>query len=86
MPASLPSKLAVIRTGALGDVLAARGVIRFLKDVFPEASLLLAAPGERGRLFLRPGWADRVLDWDRADFSWLFAAGGEPPPALAGAF
>lgn len=80
------SKIAVIRPGALGDVLAARGVLRFLKDVFPGAELILAAPGERGRLFLRPGWADSVLDWDKADFAWLFSDGAEPPPALVSAF
>ncbi|MDR1520781.1 MAG: hypothetical protein LBU23_11685 [Planctomycetota bacterium] len=70
----------LIRPGALGDVLAVRGVIRLLKDTFPKASLALAAPGERGRFLCRPGWADQAHDWESGAFSWLFSPGGTPPP------
>ncbi len=73
-------KVLVLRPGALGDVLAARGVIRFVKDAFPGAEVNLIAPGERGAFLCRPGWADRWFDWERAAFAWLFSAGDNPPP------
>lgn len=80
-------KVVILRPGALGDVLAVRGVVAFLRRVFPAVEIVLAAPGERGAFFRRPGWADRTLDWDRAAFSWLFAdASSDPPPALSAAF
>ncbi len=81
------SKVVILRPGALGDVLAVRSVIRFVKDSFPGAEICLAAPGERGALFNRPGWADRCFDWDRAAFSWLFSeSAAPPPPALRAVF
>lgn len=79
--------IVLLRPGALGDVLAARGVIRFFRETFPRARLTLVAPGERGRFFRRDGWADAVFDWDRAPFSWLFSDGrGEPSPELRAVF
>lgn len=75
------NNIVFIRPGALGDVLVARGAIRFLRDAFPEARLTLLAPGERGRLFLREGWAHRVFDWDGAAFGWLFSRGESAPDA-----
>lgn len=80
-------KMVILRPGALGDVLSVRGVIRFVKDCFPEAEVCLAAPGERGAFFRRDGWADRTFDWERAAFSWLFLdSGQDPPPALRAVF
>lgn len=80
-------KVAILRPGALGDVLAVRGVIRFVKDAFPEAEVCLAAPGGRGALLRRDGWADRHYDWERAAFSWLFGDGEAPsPPVLRAIF
>lgn len=80
-------KVVIIRPGALGDVLAVRGTIRLIRELFPAAEISLTAPGERGRLFQRPGWADYVHDWERAAFSWLFSHGREPaPPALHAVF
>ena len=81
------NKIVLLRPGALGDVLAVRGVIRFLKDAFPGIEICLVAPGERGMFFQRDGWADRIFDWDRTAFSWLFSDGGQaPPPALQAVF
>ncbi|MDR1533475.1 MAG: glycosyltransferase family 9 protein [Planctomycetota bacterium] len=68
-----PRKIVVVRSGALGDVLAIRGVIRLAREHYPGTELILLAPGERGRLFLRPGWADAVHDPERGVFSWLFS-------------
>ncbi|MDR2390700.1 MAG: glycosyltransferase family 9 protein [Planctomycetota bacterium] len=80
-------KIVILRPGALGDVLAVRGVVRFLRNVFPRLEIILAAPGEKGGLFRRPDWADAVQDWSRAAFSWLFSSeGGSPPPDLRIAF
>ena len=73
-------KVVILRPGALGDVLAVRGVIRFIKDAFPGVEVSLIAPGERGTFLCREGWADRVVDWERAAFSWLFSDGEQPPP------
>ena len=79
--------MVIIRHGALGDVLAVRPVLRFFKDSFPEAEITLIAPGEKGRFFRRDGWADRVYDWDRKEFSWLFSEGhGGAPVSLRAAF
>ncbi len=75
------AKAVILRPGALGDVLVARGVVAMLRQTFPDVYINLAAPGERGRFVCRPGWADQWLDWDRAAFSWLFAEGDTPPPA-----
>lgn len=81
------NKVVVIRPGALGDVLAVRSVLRFFRDMFPAVELTLAAPGERGRFFERVGLADRVFDWDRGAFAWLFAdEESEPPVSLRAAF
>ena len=80
-------KIVILRSGALGDVLVVRGVVRFLKDAFPRAEIVLVAPGEKGRLFRRPGWADAVHDWDRAVFSRLFSSESESHlPALQTVF
>ncbi len=80
-------KVVVIRPGALGDVLAVRSVIRFLKDAFPGVNVTLLAPGERGRFLARDGWADRAFDYDRSAFAWLYSDGHDEPPApLAAAF
>ncbi len=65
-------KIVVIRPGALGDVLVARGLLSFLKNAFPGVQLVLVAPGERGRLLVREGWADLAYDWEDRVFSWLF--------------
>lgn len=75
------AKIVILRSGALGDVLAVRSVIRFFKDAFPRAEICLVAPGERGRFFERDGWADHAYDSDRAAFSWLHTDGASPPPA-----
>lgn len=74
-------KVIILRPGALGDVLAARGVIKFFRTSFPDAEISLAAPGERGAFLRHDGWADRTYDWERAAFSWLFTDGGQPSPA-----
>lgn len=74
--------IVVIRPGALGDVLVARGVIHFLRDSFPRARLTLLAPGERGRLFMREEWAHRVYDWDAAEFAWFFTESASAPGSL----
>jgi hypothetical protein len=74
-------KVVILRPGALGDVLAVRGVIRFVKDALPRAEIGLVAAGERGALLCREGWADRHYDWERAAFSWLFGDGTSPVPA-----
>lgn len=79
-------KILLLRPGALGDVLALHGPIRFLKQAFPGASVGLAAPGARGAFLRRPGLADTVIDWENRDCSWLFSSSGEPPPALADFF
>lgn len=76
------AKVVILRSGALGDVLAIRSVIRFVKDAFPDAAVCLAAPGERGRFFAREGWADQVHDSDRAAFSWLHSGGESDPPIV----
>lgn len=75
------NKVVILRPGALGDVLAVRGVIRFLKDAFPDVSVCLVAPGERGTFLCREHWADRAFDWDRSAFTWLFSSGEQPPAA-----
>lgn len=81
------AKVVIIRPGALGDVLAVRGVVRFFADAFPGCAVCLVAPGERGRFFCREGWADRAFDWERAAFSWMFTHGADdPPPALRAVF
>lgn len=72
-------KVVVVRPGALGDVVVARGLLAFLKSAFPKARLVLVAPGERGRWLARPGWADVAYDLERRDFSWLFGHGSEGP-------
>ncbi len=71
--------IVVIRPGALGDVLVARGLLRFLHLAFPEARLTLLAPGERGRLFAQFAWVDTVLDWESAECGWLFSHGEQAP-------
>ncbi len=68
--------IVVLRPGALGDVLVARGVLRFLRLAFPRAAITLLAPGERGVLFKQAGWIDRLFDWDRAEYAGLFAENG----------
>jgi hypothetical protein len=60
----------------LGDVLVARGVLRFLRISFPQSAITLLAPGERGSLFKQAGWVDRLFDWDRAEYAGLFAEDG----------
>ncbi len=80
-------KILVLRPGALGDVLAVRGTLRFLRSAFPDAELCLIAPGERGALFQRAGWVDHWYDWDRSAFSWLFSEeGADVPPVLSAVF
>lgn len=75
------------RPGALGDVLAVRGAIRLAKTIFSDAEICILAPGERGELFRRARWADRVYDSERAVFSWLFSDGeASPSPALSAIF
>ena len=81
MPASRVKKIVVLRQGALGDVLVVRAAICFLRSAFPEAAVNLVAPGEKGRLFLRDGWADAVFNWESADFSWLFSDGDSEAPS-----
>lgn len=80
-------KAIILRPGALGDVLAVRGVIRLFKELFPACALGLAAPGERGMFLRRAGWADAWLDWDSSAIAWLFsAAPSNPPETLAAQF
>lgn len=74
-------RVCVVRTGALGDVLAVRGVLAWLRATRPGVQLCLVAPGERGRFFARPQWADAVLDADRACCAWLHADADTTPPA-----
>lgn len=73
-------KAVILRPGALGDVLVARGVIRLFKELYPVCEVGLVAPGERGAFLCRPGWADAWLDWDSAAVAWLFSSGETPPP------
>jgi len=74
---------AILRPGALGDVLAARAPMGLLKARIPDCRITLLAPGDRGRLLQRPGLADAVFDLDRAESAWLFAPGAlDPPHAL----
>lgn len=81
------AKVVLIRHGALGDVLAVRSTLRYFKDTFPDAEVSLIAPEVKGRFFDREGWADRVHDWDRGAFSWLFTEEeNEPPVSLQAAF
>lgn len=75
-------KVVILRPGALGDVLAARGVVRLLKDSFPGVEVVFIAPGERGAFFCREGWADRCVDWERSAFSWLFSRERSEPPTV----
>jgi ADP-heptose:LPS heptosyltransferase len=69
---------AVLRTGALGDVLLVRPLLQRLAAAGTRPVLL--APGGRGRLAAE-GLA-RALDLDRAEAAWLYAGAGAPPPPL----
>lgn len=70
----------LLRSGALGDVITVRAAIGMLRTLFPDCSLVLAAPGERGQLFARFRVVDRVFDLDRAEATWLYSRGEMPPP------
>ncbi|MDR0362582.1 MAG: hypothetical protein LBJ46_07880 [Planctomycetota bacterium] len=74
-------RIAVLRPGALGDVLCARGLLAAARAAEPTIALSFAAPGERGRLFADAGWIDRALDWDASAWSWLYRADDAEPPA-----
>lgn len=77
----------LIRPGALGDVLVAMPVIRFLKDCLHRQTVTLLAPSSRGKFLRRDGWADDWHDLDSAVFSPLHQPPGSPvPPALAKIF
>ena len=80
-------KILVLRPGALGDVLATRRLLAFLKMAWPKAALAFSAPGARGRFLARPGWADVFFAWERREVAWLFGDDNENPPrALADFF
>lgn len=77
-------RLTILRSGALGDLLLLRPCLWRLRELLPGVKILFIAPGERGRL-AGEGWADSVLDLDRADAAWLFGGASGPPAGLAAA-
>lgn len=72
-------KTILIRPGALGDVLVAVPVLRYLKEA-GASPLTLLAPAARGKFLNRPGFADEFYDWDSALFFPLFQSESEPLP------
>ena len=76
-------RLAVVRPGALGDVLLLRPGLARLREVRPELEARVLAPGARGRLLAEGGLAASVFDLDRAEAAWLYHAQGPAPEAVA---
>lgn len=79
-------KIVVLRPGALGDVVLTREPLSFLRRYFPRSHLALCAPGERGRLLRRTGFADSFADFEKGSVSWLFSESERAAPADLAAF
>ncbi len=67
-----PSRILIIRTGALGDTIVMSVVYRALRKYFPTARIEALGHAERLRLINTPGLIDRITSIDAAGFSALF--------------
>lgn len=77
-----PRRVAVIRAGALGDVLLGVPALQALRRLFPDSALTLVAPGAAGRFAARNCGASAFLSVDDPLLLGLFAGRPELPPAL----
>lgn len=73
-------RVTILRPGALGDVVVTRAALHVARHRLKPHELVLVAPGERGRLLCGPGLADRVVDYESSDMTWLFSDGSNQPP------
>ena len=67
-----PSRILIIRTGALGDTIVMSVVYRALRKYFPAARIEALGHAERLRIINTPGLIDRITSIDAAGFSALF--------------
>ncbi|MDR3212192.1 MAG: glycosyltransferase family 9 protein [Planctomycetota bacterium] len=66
----------ILRPGALGDVVVARGLLNFLQAVDPVQEIALAAPGGQGRLLASLSQLRDFLAWEAGEWAWLFSPSG----------
>jgi heptosyltransferase III len=79
-PAGTPLRIAVIRTGALGDFLLGLPALAALRRRYPRARLVMIGPMPAARLARWGDIAGEVVDVGDTALAPLF--GGGPPPAV----
>jgi heptosyltransferase-2 len=81
-----PSRVLVVRAGALGDVLLLRRAVTSLHAAGHDVDLL--APGAAGSVLAGPGRSEveRLWPWERAELAALMSDGASRRPGLSQAF